>query len=122
MSVRRPVIHVCLSSQGESEGSSAAYLVLGYGVGFLIYFTMAVYGSVVMQGVLEEKLSRVVEILVSSVRPFEPLMGKVLGIGAMGLLQLTAWALMLIAGWVVAPAALGYAAINGCCSSIGCVT
>jgi len=87
-----------LSAEGEEQGSTAAYAIVGGIMGFLIYITMLVYGSVVMQGVIEEKTSRVVEIIVSSVRPFQLLMGKVLGIGAMGLVQMSFWAILIAAG------------------------
>lgn len=89
---------VKLSDEGEEQGSSAAYAVVGGIMGFLIYISMIVYGSVVMQGVIQEKTNRVVEIIVSSVRPFQLLMGKVLGIGAMGLVQMTFWAGLIAAG------------------------
>jgi len=87
-----------LSDEGEEQGSTAAYAIVGGIMGFLIYITMLVYGSVVMQGVIEEKTSRVVEVIVSSVRPFQLLMGKVLGIGAMGLVQMSFWAGLIAAG------------------------
>ena len=87
-----------LSDEGEEQGSSAAYAVVGGIMGFLIYITMLIYGSVVMQGVIQEKMNRVVEVIVSSVRPFQLLMGKVLGIGAMGLVQMTFWAGLIAAG------------------------
>ena len=87
-----------LSDEGEEQGNSAAYAVVGGIMGFLIYITMLIYGSVVMQGVIQEKMNRVVEIIVSSVRPFQLLMGKVLGIGAMGLVQMTFWAGLIAAG------------------------
>lgn len=89
-----------LSESGEDEGSSAAYAIVGGIMGFLIYISLLVYGSVVMQGVIQEKMNRVVEIVVSSVRPFQLLMGKVLGIGAMGLVQMTFWAVLIAAGTV----------------------
>lgn len=89
---------VKLSDEGEEQGSSAAYAIVGGIMGFLIYISMLVYGSVVMQGVIQEKMNRVVEIIVSSVRPFQLLMGKVLGIGAMGLVQMTFWAGLIAAG------------------------
>ncbi|MDA1029178.1 MAG: ABC transporter permease [Bacteroidetes bacterium] len=95
-----------LSEDGEEQGSSAAYAILGAIMGFLIYITMLVYGSVVMQGVIEEKTSRVVEIIISSVKPFQLLMGKVLGIGAMGLVQMTFWAGLLAAGTMFSGAIL----------------
>jgi ABC-2 type transport system permease protein len=88
---------VKLSKEGEEVGDAGAYAVIGFIMGFLIYIAMLVYGSVVMQGVIEEKLSRVVEIIVSSVRPFQLLLGKVLGIGAMGLVQMITWALLIMA-------------------------
>ncbi len=93
-----PLETVKLSDEGEEQGSSAAYAVVGGIMGFLIYISMIVYGSVVMQGVIQEKTNRVVEIIVSSVRPFQLLMGKVLGIGAMGLVQMTFWAGLIAAG------------------------
>ncbi len=95
-----PVRMVKLTKEGEDAGSTGAYAAIGFVMGFLIYIAMLVYGSVVMQGVIEEKLSRVVEVVVSSVRPFQLLMGKVLGIGAMGLVQMTVWALLIMAGTV----------------------
>jgi len=89
---------VRLSEEGEEQGSIAAYAVVGGIMGFLIYITMLIYGSVVMQGVIQEKMNRVVEVVISSVRPFQLLMGKVLGIGAMGLVQMTFWAGLMAAG------------------------
>lgn len=77
---------------GTGADHTFAYTAIGYVMAFVIYFAVFVYGQYVMQGVIEEKSSRVVEIIVSSVRPFELLMGKVLGIGAMGLTQMVVWA------------------------------
>ena len=98
---------VKLSEEGEEEGSSFMYMGLGYAMGLLIYIAMLVYGSLVMAGVIEEKASRVVEIIVSSVRPFELLMGKVLGIGAVGVAQMMIWGLLLIGGVAAAGMAAG---------------
>ncbi len=96
-----------LSESGEETGSTRAYGALGGLMGFLIYITMLVYGSVVMYGVIEEKSSRIVEVIVSSVRPFELLMGKVLGIGAVGLVQLSVWALLIFGGTVLVSVVIG---------------
>ena len=85
-----------LTEEGEQADASAASSVLGFIMGFFMYGTILFYGAYVMHGVMEEKQSRVLEVIVSSVRPFELLMGKVLGIGAMGLLQMGVWALILI--------------------------
>ena len=70
---------------------------IGYLTGFLIYITLFVYGAMVMRGVMEEKTNRIAEVIVSSVRPFQLMMGKILGIGAVGLTQFLIW-ILLIAG------------------------
>lgn len=97
-----------LSDEGEEQGSSAAYAIVGGIMGFLIYITMLVYGSVVMQGVIQEKMNRVVEIIISSVKPFELLMGKVLGIGAMGLVQMSFWAILIAGGTMFSGAIVSF--------------
>lgn len=103
-----PVRAVRLTREGETAGAAEAFMVIGFIMGFLLYIAMLVYGSVVMQGVIEEKLSRVVEIIVSSVRPFQLLLGKVLGIGAMGLVQMVVWALLIMAGTMFSGAILAF--------------
>jgi ABC-2 type transport system permease protein len=80
-----------LSDEGEKEGSSAAATVIGFGSGFLIYIFIFLYGSQVMVGVMEEKTSRVVEVLISSVRPFELMLGKIVGVALVGLTQFLLW-------------------------------
>ncbi len=95
---RVPVRMVKLTDEGEAADSSVTYSVIGYILGFILYMTMFIYGSFVMQGVIEEKSTRVVEVMISSVRPFQLLMGKVLGIGAMGLLQMAIWSVLILAG------------------------
>lgn len=88
---RIPLRSVKLTEEGTAGDSALASSMLGYIAGFIIYLAVFIYGSVVMQGVLEEKQSRVIEVMVSSVRPFDLLMGKVLGIGAVGLIQMAIW-------------------------------
>jgi ABC-2 type transport system permease protein len=92
---------VVLTPEGESADTSWLYAGLGYFMGFVIYMTMFVYGAMVMRGVIEEKANRIVEIIASSARPFELLMGKVLGIGAAGLTQFAVWAVMLLAAFAL---------------------
>ena len=75
--------------------------------GGLISFLPGLYGGAVLRGVIEEKTDRVAEILVSSVRPFELLMGKVLGIGAVGLTQLAFWGALAALAAAGASAAVG---------------
>ncbi len=95
-----------LSDSGEETESSAGITFgIGYITGFLIYLLIFIYGAQIMHGVLEEKTSRVVEILISSVRPFYLLMGKVIGIAAVGLSQLLIWVVLMT---VLTTAVLGY--------------
>lgn len=87
-----------LTEEGEEADGGLLFAAAGYFMGFTIYMAVFIYGSFVMNAVIEEKTSRVVEIVVSSVRPFELLMGKVLGIGAMGLVQMILWGGLVFAG------------------------
>jgi ABC-2 type transport system permease protein len=68
---------------------------IGYVTAFLIYITLFVYGIMVMRGVMEEKTSRIAEVVVSSVKPFQLMMGKILGIGAVGLTQFLMWIVLI---------------------------
>lgn len=86
-----------LTSEADEQASSAAGgAILGFAMGFIIYMVMLLYGQMVMMGVMEEKQHRVLEVMASSVRPFDLLMGKVLGIGAVGLTQMALWGLVLV--------------------------
>lgn len=69
---------------------------IGYASSFAIYITILVYGMMVMRGVSEEKTNRVAEIIISSVKPFQLMMGKIVGIGAVGLTQFLIWLLLLV--------------------------
>jgi ABC-2 type transport system permease protein len=69
--------------------------VLGFVLGVLIYMFVLIYGMQIMLGVIEEKTSKIVEVLVSSVKPFQLMMGKILGIAAVGLLQFTIWVVLI---------------------------
>ena len=91
-----------LTDEGEEADSTIANSIVGYIMGLMIYMTVMIYGALVMQGVIEEKSTRVVEVMVSSVRPFQLLMGKVLGVGAVGLVQMSMWATIIIAMSLVA--------------------
>ncbi|MFN9710515.1 MAG: ABC transporter permease, partial [Bacteroidota bacterium] len=77
------------------EGNKGLAYAIGFGSGLLIYITLFVYGASVMRGVMEEKTNRIAEVIVSSVKPFQLMMGKILGIAAVGLTQLLLWALLL---------------------------
>ncbi|MBU8892091.1 MAG: ABC transporter permease [Bacteroidales bacterium] len=75
----------------EKESSTEIAMIVGYASGFLIYFFIFLFGAQVMRGVIEEKTSRIVEIIVSSVRPFQLMMGKIIGIALVGLTQFLLW-------------------------------
>ncbi len=85
-----------ITGQGRQrqEGSAFAATVVGYFLGFAIYVVLLIYGTMVMRGVMEEKGNRIVEVIITSVRPFELMLGKILGIGAVGLTQFTVWTLL----------------------------
>lgn len=68
--------------------------ILGGVVGYAMFFIILIYGSQVMRSVMEEKISRIVEVLISSVKPFQLMMGKVLGVGLVGLTQIGIWAII----------------------------
>ena len=82
---------VTVTETGDAADGALVASVIGYFSGFIIYALVFVYGAMVMRGVIEEKQNRIVEVIASSVTPFELLMGKVLGIGAVGLTQIALW-------------------------------
>jgi ABC-2 type transport system permease protein len=84
--------------KGKSSKESNAGLAMGigYASGLLIYMTMFIYGAMVMRGVMEEKTNRIAEVIISSVKPFELMMGKIIGIGAVGLTQFLLWIVLII--------------------------
>ncbi len=86
-----------LTETGEEEQDTSALFIVGIVLGMIMYTSMFVYGGIVMRGVIEEKTSRIVEVIISSVRPFELLMGKVMGVGALAVTQFTFW-ILAIAG------------------------
>jgi len=85
-----------ISADGKEDDDLKAGVSYGVGYlsGFLIYIVLFIYGSMVMRGVMEEKMNRIAEVIVSSVKPFELMMGKILGIGGVGLLQFIIWMLL----------------------------
>ena len=68
---------------------------IGYVIAFLIYITLIIYGVMVMRGVMEEKTNRIAEVMVSSVKPFQLMMGKIVGIGAVGITQFLIWIVLI---------------------------
>ena len=80
-----------------NKSSSELTSVIGFIFTFIIYMFLMMYGAMVMQGVMEEKTNRIVEIMVSSVRPFDMMMGKIIGIGLVGLTQVFIWCVLTVA-------------------------
>lgn len=85
------------SEQGKSKEVNAQLNYgIGFGSGILIYITMFIFGAMVMRGVMEEKTNRIAEVMVSSVKPFQLMMGKILGIAAVGLTQFFLWIVLIM--------------------------
>ncbi|MEQ8303282.1 MAG: ABC transporter permease [Cyclobacteriaceae bacterium] len=85
-----------VSESGREESNNADVLFgIGMTGGILIYIFIFMYGSQIMQGVIEEKTSKVVEIIISTVRPFQLMMGKIIGLAAVGLLQFSIWIVLI---------------------------
>jgi len=87
-----------IGDTGEvSETSTGIAMALAYLGGFLMYMLVFMFGAQVMRGVIEEKTSRVVEVIVSSVKPVQLMMGKIVGIALVGLTQFLIWVFLTIA-------------------------
>ena len=86
-----------LTEGGEARDSSSTLsMIAAYLFGFLIYMFVFMYGNMVMQGVIEEKSNKVLELIVSSVKPFQLMMGKILGIASVALTQLFIWVVFIV--------------------------
>mgnify|MGYP000088424070 CR=1 FL=1 len=75
----------------EAENTTLVKMGIGYVAAFAIYLFIFIYGSQIMRGVIEEKNNRIMELMVSSIKPFELMMGKIMGIGLLALLQFVIW-------------------------------
>lgn len=98
-------------SEGKLTGQSGhGAFAVAYGMGFLLYLAIILFGQQTMVSVIEEKTSRVMEVLVSSLTPFQMLMGKVLGVGSAGLLQMGIWG---VSAWLITSQAPHMASLFG---------
>jgi ABC-2 type transport system permease protein len=79
------------TKEGSKKGSAGVAYAVSFACGILIYLMMIIYGTMVMRGVMEEKTNRIAEVIVSSVKPFQLMLGKIIGIGAVGLTQFAIW-------------------------------
>ncbi|WP_276802683.1 ABC transporter permease [Odoribacter laneus] len=101
---RTPVIvrTLMITETGQAKESSYEIAsIIGVAAGFIIYFFIFIYAAQVMKGVIEEKTNRIIEVLVSSVKPFQFLLGKIIGVASVGLVQFLIW-IVLIGGSVMA--------------------
>ncbi len=85
-----------ITKKGQGQRDTGATFAITYVLVFLLYMTLIVYGSMVMRSVLEEKTSRVIEVVLSSVPPFHLMAGKLIGVGAVGLSQMVIWGLTVL--------------------------
>ncbi len=80
-----------LTAEGEKDSNAGAALAISFAAAILVYISLFIYGTQVMRGVIEEKTNRIVEVVISSVKPFQLMMGKIIGIGLVGITQFTLW-------------------------------
>ena len=83
------------------QSSSDLLEALSFGMGIIIYMFIFIYGAAIMHGVIEEKNNRIVEVIVSSVRPFQLMMGKIVGMTLVALTQLAIWAILVVGAFEV---------------------
>ncbi len=95
-----------ITDKGEEKDAGNSFIA-GFVIGLMIYITLTIYGQTIMGAVIEEKETRIAEILFSSARPFELLAGKLVGVGLAGLTQLSIWVISAAIGMVVVFAQLG---------------
>lgn len=83
-----------LTEKGEQDTNTSAAYAISFAAAILIYLCLFIYGAQVMRGVIEEKTSRIVEVVISSVKPFQLMLGKIIGIGLVGLTQFLLWIIL----------------------------
>ena len=91
------------TKEGSKKSVAGVAYAVSFACGMLIYVMMIIYGAQVMRGVTEEKTSRIAEVVVSSVKPFQLMMGKILGIGAVGLTQFAIWIILMVMAQAAIP-------------------
>jgi ABC-2 type transport system permease protein len=94
-----------VTETGDKDANVGANMGVGIACAILIYISLFVYGAQVMRGVIEEKTSRIIEVIISSVKPFQLMLGKIIGVGLVGLTQFTAWIILSIVVTKIAGAA-----------------
>ncbi|PKH49248.1 ABC transporter permease [Tenacibaculum sp. Bg11-29] len=95
------------SGEESSKAKNVASIIAGGAAGYLLFMFVMIYGTSVMRSVIEEKTSRIIEIIVSSVKPFQLMLGKIIGNASAGLLQFLIWGIILFIISIVASSLLG---------------
>jgi len=101
-----------VSKTGEQKSGGAAGFMIGFLLVALLFIPSFVYGLEIMRGIIQEKSERVVEVLISSMRPGDLLVGKILGVAAVGLTQVSVWLIMLGGAGAFAAATAAFAGVN----------
>lgn len=83
-----------LTPEGEKQSSAEATVGIAMTLSIVVYICLFLYGTQVMRGVIEEKNNRIIEVIISSVKPFQLMMGKIIGIGLVGLTQFILWIIL----------------------------
>jgi len=110
-----PISVVNVTETGEAR-SQELYQVISFVIDFLFYMVLLIYGQMIIRSIIEEKSSDIVEVMVSSLRPWELMLGKIIGVGAVGLAQLAVWGVVIglaaLFGLTSAGAALAEAGLD----------
>ena len=101
-----------LSEEGEKESSTDLAMGLGLVLSLFTYMFVLMYGAMIMNSVIEEKTNRIVEVIVSSCRPFQLMLGKIIGVGLVGLTQMAIWLALFIIVGMIAGGALGFSSMG----------
>lgn len=96
-----------ITEEGIQKDYAEFYSILGYIIGFIVYMMLFMYGAMVMRGVIEEKANRIIEVLVSSAKPFDIMFGKIVGIASVGLTQIFIWITFLLLLGLILPSVVG---------------
>lgn len=111
--VKINVSSIRFDEEGDTQTSAGLATVVGMISTFLIYMFLFMYGNMVMTSVMQEKTNRIVEVMVSSVKPFELMLGKIISVGLVGLTQIGIWVLLIVGLGFGASVAFGIPLMSG---------
>jgi ABC-2 type transport system permease protein len=102
----RSAINIQTETKEGKDSSSIIVFAVAFAAAFMIYISIFIYGAQVMRAVIEEKTSRIIEVMISSIKPIQLMMGKIIGVAAVGLTQFLLWIVLTFAISTVAGSAL----------------